>query len=528
MKLLSDLVGGAKNIFQKDGKEQVPVLGIDFSHHSVRVSQLDKQGDTWILTNFASRAIDPLITDAEALDFEVVRILSQLVKEFKFTTNKCAVSLPITSAIVKVIRIPLLKDHELKQAVDNGSLWEGSIQLPSELSEYSVFWQVVKRDETKNEMSILFVASKKAEIDATVDLLSRAGLDALVVDVRCFALRNILRTKGELPPNHLSAFLEVSGDENYLVFVDGELPFIYDIFMSEEDAKLIRQGQFENLDYVFTRLSDQIRAAIQSFIAQSGRTNIELIEFASSLSNAQVILSKIKEVMPDYKIDFLNPLTNINVPENLKARVDADKNSSSRSVSIGLASRRLDIFGYFKFVTAVSNINLLPNRDDKIQEQKRKAVASESAKKAGVVLGAVGCFVLVLSLLFGFVFSYADKVDLARNQYQQEEEKKNQLEAQYNNLQSFINQRAARNERMFNLRFLNGLPRSVLVKELRLNYDSPSVLILVSRDPTQFTVAAAYLSQHPDVSAAKLESVEVDGTSAKRDQQLGKIVVVLK
>jgi hypothetical protein len=66
MKLLSDLVGSAKNIFQKDGKEQVPVLGIDFSHHSVRISQLDKQGDAWILTNFASRAIDPLITDAEA------------------------------------------------------------------------------------------------------------------------------------------------------------------------------------------------------------------------------------------------------------------------------------------------------------------------------------------------------------------------------------------------------------------------------------------------------------------------------
>jgi type IV pilus assembly protein PilN len=313
-----------------------------------------------------------------------------------------------------------------------------------------------------------------------------------------------------------------------LVFVDGELPFIYDIFMSEEDAKLIRQGQFENLDYVFTRLSDQIRAAIQSFIAQSGRTNIELIEFASSLSNAQVILAKIKEVMPDYKIDFLNPLANINVPENLKSRVDADKNSSSRSVSIGLASRRLDIFGYFKFVTAVSNINLLPNRDEKIQEQKRKAVVSESAKKVGVILGAVGCFVLVLSLLFGFAFSYADKVDLARNQHQQEEEKKNQLETQYNNLQSFINQRAARNERMFNLRFLNGLPRSVLVKELRLNYDSPSVLILVSRDPTQFTVAATYLSRHPDVSAAKLESVEIDGTNAKRDQQLGKIVMVLE
>lgn len=529
MQLISELVGKAKNIFNKGGgQQQVPVLGIDFSHHYVRIAQLDKQDDSWILTNFASRAIDSAIVDPESLQMEVVRILTQLVKEYKFSTNKCAVSLPITSAIIKVIRIPLLKDIELKQAVDNGSLWESSIQLPSELSEYSVFWQVVKRDENKNEMSILFVASKKSEIDATVDLLARAGLDALVVDVRCFALRNILRTRGDLPPNHLSAFLEISGDENYLVFVDGDLPFIYDIFMSEEDAKLIRQGQFDSLDYVFTRLSDQIRAAIQSFIAQSGRTNIELIEFASSLSNAQVILSKIKEVMPDYKIDFLNPLAKVEVPENLKSRIESDKNASGRAVSVGLASRRLDIFGYFKFVTAVSNINLLPNREDRIQEQKRKAVVSESAKKAGVVLGAVGCFVLVLSLVFGFIFSYADKVALARDQYQQEDTKKIQLEAQYNNLQSFINQRAARNDRLFNLRFLNGLPRGVSVKELRLNYDSPSQLILVSRDPTQFTVAASFLAQHPDVSVAKLESVEVDASSGKRDQQLGKIVMVLK
>ena len=61
------------------------------------------------------------------------------------------------------------------------------------------------------------------------------GLDVLVVDVRCFALRNIVKTRKDLPTNALTILLEISGAESYMVFVDGELPFIYDIFMSEYD-----------------------------------------------------------------------------------------------------------------------------------------------------------------------------------------------------------------------------------------------------------------------------------------------------
>ena len=38
------------------------------------------------------------------------------------------------------------------------------------------------------------------------------------------------------------------------------------------------------------------------------------------------------------------------------------QNRSYLSTVIGLAFRKLDVFGYYKFVTAVKNINLLPNR----------------------------------------------------------------------------------------------------------------------------------------------------------------------
>jgi type IV pilus assembly protein PilN len=520
------LIAKFKEKFSKKGADQIPVLGVDFSHHYVRISQLDKSGESWVLSKFASRAIESSIKDTEALEIEQVRIIQQLLKENKFNTDKCAVSLPITAAIVKVVKIPLLKDFELKQAVENGSLWESTIQLPSELSEYSVFWQVVSKNEAKNEMSILFVASKKSEIDNTVELLSRAGLDALVVDVRCFALRNILRTRGEQAPNQLNAFLELSADENYLVIVDGNLPFIYDIFLSEDDNQLIQLGQFDNLDYVFTRLSDQIRAAIQSFFIQSGRNTINVIEFASSLSNADLVLTKIKQAMPDFKIEILDPIKTILVPENLKANIQADKNKSSKAVSIGLASRRLDVFGYYKFVTAVSNINLLPNREERLDQQKRKVVISDSAKKIGILFSAIGIFVFTLSVVFSFMFSYSDKVTELTKKYQELEQKKTQVDTQLTNMQSFINQRAARNERILGLRFLNGLPRSIMVKELKLNYETPSVLILMAKDASQFSNVVALLNKHPDISAAKLEGIELE--SGKRDQQLGKIVMVLK
>ena len=62
-----------------------------------------------------------------------------------------------------------------------------------------------------------------------------------------------------------------------------------------------------------------------------------------------------------------------------------------------------------------------------------------------------------------------DKVTKLTKNYQELEQKKTQVDTQLTNMQSFINQRAARNERILGLRFLNGLPRSVMVKELKLN-----------------------------------------------------------
>lgn len=526
---LDKILESSKKLFKKNAGEQVPVIGLDVSHHYVRLTQLEPKGDRWVLLNMVSKALDPAIVDETALEMELTKALIQARKEGRFTTDKVAVSLPITSAVVKVVNIPILSDAELNIAVENGSLWSSSIQLPEELSAYSIFWQILSKDEAKNQMSVLFVASRKAEIDKMVELLAKAGLDALVVDVRCFALRNVLRLNEEKNSKALAAFLEISAEENYVIFVDGGMPYIYDIFVSEEDVHLLKSGEFQSNSPLFSRIADQVRSSFQSFLVQSGKTTIERVSFVSSLPNAAIILAGLKSSMPDFSMTLADPFVDLIVPENLKQRVEVEKNKSSFVASLGLATRRLDIFGYFKFVTAVSNINLLPNREDRVEEQKRKTLVSDNIKRLGLAVTAVGFVALITSVIANFYSGVIDDAQTLEARSAALTASIKQQEEQLAALNSFVNVRAARNERFLAVKVLNGLPRTILVKELKINAEGTSSMMLVARDPSQFSIFLTTLSQNKDIRSPKIETVEVDSSQPnRRDLQIAKITFTLR
>ena len=74
------------------------------------------------------------------------------------------------------------------------------------------------------------------------------------------------------------------------------------------------------------------------------------------------------------------------------------ENRSYFSTVMGLAFRKLDVFGYYKFVTAVKNINLLPNRENMIAQKKAKAFSNFAFK------GVVGIVSVIYIVLFGLSF----------------------------------------------------------------------------------------------------------------------------
>ncbi len=486
------------------------IVGIDLSHGYVRVVQLNKKQNLWTLNKLASKTIAPTINE-NGHEQEIVRLLKMIRLEQKFSTENAAISLPISSSIVQVIQIPYLEDAELNVAVENGSLWESSINLPGELSEYSIFWQVVKRNAEKNQLSILFVASRIDEIEKMCDLVRKAGFDPLIVDVRCFALRNILKTYSEIETSELTVFLEISGHENYIVFIYDDLPFIYDVFVTDNDSHALINGGSSLDDQVYKRIASQIRTSISAFINQSGAPGIEKINLVSSLSNFDLIADGLKREIVEYKIHTLNPLSHLNIPLQMRSRVDDEKNISSLAVALGLATRRLDIFGYFKFVKAVANINLLPNREEVVKREKEKSQTKGKLTKLAFVSSLLfASFVTLYSyLLVSFPSqSEIDQLQVKINTLQQEV---NSLKADQDSYSHWMKDVVGINEKILDIDYLSEVPSGVYVIELYQQRKDSSVLTVKSRDQSLIATTMNILSaKYKNVKLLGVESSPED------------------
>ena len=111
-------------------------------------------------------------------------------------------------------------------------------------------------------------------------------------------------------------------------------------------------------------------------------------------------------------VNLFDPINGLKIPKQIEQLVNLP-NRSYLSTTIGLAFRKLDVFGYYKFVTAVKNINLLPNRQSMIKQKKFKAFSNFAFK------GAVGAVAVIYVLLFGLSFwnihSYNNKNHLYSN-----------------------------------------------------------------------------------------------------------------
>jgi type IV pilus assembly protein PilN len=305
-----------------------------------------------------------------------ISALRELIEATRLETTNVAISLPITSAIVRTVTLPLMSDLEIQNAIEYDSLWSNIIQLEEKLEEYSIFWQVIRRNDADSTMELLFVASKLSEISKYVQIVTKAGLNPILVDVRCFAIRNALKAKKKQAPV-LSAMVELGPNENYVLIVTDDAPFIYDLYLSDTDRILIEQGipKGELGERFYDRLASQIRQAFRVYEAKVGAHIIDKVLLVSPIPDVFSLLTQLKTSLGEYHIELFNPVSDLLVPANLQEQIDTQRNASVFSSAIGLAMRKMDIFGYYKYVTGVNNVNLLPNRDAVKSSAKKKLMS---------------------------------------------------------------------------------------------------------------------------------------------------------
>ena len=380
------------------------ILGVELTSNEIRLSQVSSnKANQWVLDRFYVHKFEGIPENGTVLENpdKVADELKLALQKSKITTTNAAIAIPVTSAIIRVVTAPLMTDEELKKAIDTDSLWENLVQLTDNLNDYSIFHQVINRDKTGNTMDILFVASKLSDINSYTDIIKKGGLNAVIIDVKCFALKSavdqINQIAGSIEDSNLTAVLEFGLDENYVMILYENNPIITDIFIRSQDRKTLQESNNqEEMDALVRRYMTQVKQAVQDF-EQKYEKRIRNLKVVSNLQNVEDYLGSFRKNMVNTGYNLFDPFEGIKIPAQIENDVKID-NRSYFSTVMGLAFRKLDVFGYYKFVTAVKNINLLPNRENMIAQKKAKAFSNFAFK------GVVGIVAVIYIVLFGFAF----------------------------------------------------------------------------------------------------------------------------
>ena len=260
-------------------------------------------------------------------------------------------------------------------------------------------------------MDILFVASKLADINGYVSIVKSSGLNPVIIDVKCFALKSavdqINQISNKKDDANLTAVLEFGLDENYLMILYDNNPIITDIFLRGQDRKILLEStDAEEKEALVRRYTTQVKQAVQDFETKYEK-RVRNLKVISDLESVEDYLSIFRKTLMNVGFTLFDPIEGLKVPQQFDQQVNL-KNRSYFTTSIGLAFRKLDVFGYYKFVTAAKNINLLPDRKSMFQQKKMKAISSFAFK--GLATGIAALYLILFTLSFWNIHSYNQKL----------------------------------------------------------------------------------------------------------------------
>ncbi len=164
-------------------------IGLDIGSHAIKACQLTPAGDGYKLTSLGSARLPPnSVEDGVLQEPEAVgKVLKSLIKNLKLKGNKVAISISGYSVIVKKISLVTMEDRELSTHIQT----EAEQYIPFDIEEVFIDYQDLKTNTPEDDRTdVILVAAKKDVVNGYLEMLTSAGLEAVIVDVDAFALEN--------------------------------------------------------------------------------------------------------------------------------------------------------------------------------------------------------------------------------------------------------------------------------------------------------------------------------------------------
>ncbi len=197
------------------------LIGLDIGSYYTKIVELsNKKGVVSVEKAIKERTPD-IISQEENFDIDVMsEFIGSLFSQYRIKNKNVAIALNSSFVITKTINMPLVVDDEIEQAV----MWEAEQYAPFGMDQVNVSYQVMNKDNEKNEMKILVVLTKKDIVNSYIDSLKKARIKLKIVDVDVFAMTNALfQNNIDIKAKH-NMLVDVGYNSTKIIFVNNEIP----------------------------------------------------------------------------------------------------------------------------------------------------------------------------------------------------------------------------------------------------------------------------------------------------------------
>ena len=344
-------------------KKKVPqLLGLDIGSRYVKAVLLSKEGEQFVLDDFACEAITGnAFVEREIKDFEPVsNALKKIKKSLKLKKKMVAAGVSGTSVLTKVVYMdPGQTDQELEGQIEI----EADSLIPYPLEEVYLDFEELGESKTHiGKVDVLLSAAHRDLIDSRITLLREVEFDPKLMDVEGYALGNAMASF--MPAsitnrdvhcciNIGASQLQITVIENDAVAYSKEHQFgsdmlIQDLAMmngmdrDEMDRQLISgnlaDGWRENNYPPFlANLQQSISRALQTYVSTTQKNRPEAIFITGGIANLEGLT---EDLSTDLSMDvsLFDPFSEMKISDKALAK-NIQSFAPQLTIAAGLASR---------------------------------------------------------------------------------------------------------------------------------------------------------------------------------------------
>ena len=343
----------------------MPIIGLDLGRHNFRAVQLDRQKGRNLLTKLGTYENPRINLETDSKD--ELSSYSKAIKDFfnesAFDTSNTVVSLPEHHVYMRIIKVPLMSDKELKSSIQ----FEAEQYIPLPLKEVSLSYQKIENDLTeKGKMDIQLVAAKKTILEKYVQILREARLVPRGIEPETLSIGRVLGDTSDHP--YASIILNIGYQESLIIItyrgfvrftrsisIGGDVltraisqSLSLDYVQAEEYKKAygldINQAEgkiFAVLKPLFDNLIQEVKRSKIFFTTHNPNINIDRVVFSGGTALMPGLFFYMANNL-DLEVELANPWKNIQFSEKVASKKDSlIEEGPVFSASVGLALKEI-------------------------------------------------------------------------------------------------------------------------------------------------------------------------------------------